>query len=124
MTNKLIILLGSLLASFPVSFLLDGPWNLSKWLDAVFLIGLLLIMAASVMVLIEAEFFNAFIKSFKNFFSRVNHKEKYIRESERRTSDAVAYQKNFPIRKDLLFIGIALSLCSLILSSALYYFFS
>ncbi|MCJ1909739.1 DUF3899 domain-containing protein [Planococcus ruber] len=124
MTNKLIILLGSLFISVAFSFLLGGPWNLAKWLDAVFLIGLLLIMAASVMILIEAEFFNAFIKSFKNFFSRVNQKEKYIRESERRTSDAVAYQKIFPIRKDLLLVGIALSLSSLILSSALYYFLS
>lgn len=124
MTNKFTILLGSLLASFAFSFLLQGPWNLAKWLDAVFLIGLLLIMAASVMILIEAEFFNAFAKSFKNFFSRINHKEKYIRESERRTDETVSYQKKFPIRKDLLFTGISLCLSSLILSSALYYFLS
>jgi small-conductance mechanosensitive channel len=124
MTRKLIILLGSLLASFAFSFLLHGSLTLANWLDAVFLVGLLLIMAAAVLVLIEAEFFNAFIKSFKNFFSRVNSKEKYIRESERRTAEAAGYRKEFPIRKELLFIGIFLCLASLILSSAFYYFLS
>lgn len=124
MTNKYIILLGSLLASLALSFLLYGPWNLIKWLDAVFLIGLLLIMAALAMILIEGEFFNAFIKSFKNFFSRVDRKEQHIRESEKRTADSTGYQKKFPVRKDVLFIGIFFCLSSLVLSSAIYYFLS
>lgn len=122
MTNKYLILLGSLLASLALPFLLNGPWNLLKWLDAVFLVGLLLIMAALAMILIEGEFFNAFIKSFKNFFSRIDRKEQHIRESERRTADSVGYQKKFPIRKDVLFIGIFFCLSSLMLSSAIYYF--
>lgn len=117
--NRLIFT--SIFASYFMSVLLYPSWNISKWLDALFLVGLLLLVISAIMILIEAEFFIAFIKSFKNFFGRINKKEQLIRESEKRDT-MVVYRKNFPSRKLFFQIGILFCTASLLVSSIIYYF--
>lgn len=121
MTSRAGILLISLFFSILLSFLMDSPWTVLKWLDAVFLIGLFLLMASAVMALIEGRFFDAFVHSTKNFFAKVNKKEQLIRESERRQENLHGYARSFPIRKSLFFAGLLMSLFGFILSAALYY---
>ena len=122
MTFKFTLFALSLFGSFLLSFLLNGGWSFIHWLDAVFLIGLLLLMAGSVMLLIEGRFFIAFIQSTKNFFAKINKSEQLIRESEKRHADPVDYVKHFPSRKAFFQIGLLFSLASLVLSSAIYFF--
>ena len=112
----------SLIVSLSLPFLLHQSWSFSKWLDSFFLVGLLLLIIFSIMVLIEAQFFNAFIKSFKHFLGRINKKEQLIRESEKRSNNPVIYQKSFPSRKSFLKVGLLFCIVSLLASSAIYYF--
>ncbi len=112
----------SLLATLALSFLLHKSWSLTKWLDSIFLVGLLLLVIYALMILIEAEFFNAFIKSFKHFYGRINKKEQLIRESERRSHDTVSFRKSFPSRKSFFEIGLLFCIVSLLASTAIYYF--
>jgi hypothetical protein len=122
MTFKSTLLLLGLLSSFIFSFLLDNGWSFTSWLDAAFLIGLLLLMISSAMTLIEGQFFVAFIQSAKNFFAKTNKREQLIRESERRTTQPASYSKTFPSRKSFFHIGLLFCLVSLLLSSAIYFF--
>jgi hypothetical protein len=74
------------------------------------------------MVLMEIEFFTAFIKSFKHFYSRINKKEQIIQESEKRSTDIVIYKKNFPNKKSFFEIGLLFCTVGLLVSTAFYYF--
>ena len=112
----------SLVVSSSHSFLLHPSWSLSKWLDSLFLVGLLLLVIYAIMVLMEAEFFTAFIKSFKHFYGRINKKEQIIRESEKRSTDIVRYQKSFPYKKSFFEIGLLFCTVGLLVSTAVYYF--
>lgn len=122
MTSKPILLSASLFSSIILSFMLYTPWSIIKWLDALFLVGLGLLMAAAVMSLIEGKFFEAFIHSAKNFFAKVNKKEQMIRESEKRSFENPSFDKVFLARKNFFLIGMLLCAGSLLLSAALYYF--
>ena len=121
MNFKVTLFLISLGSAVVLSFFLYSPWIIAGWFDALFLIGLLLMMIYSVMVLIEGQFFTAFLKSTRNFFAKVNKKDQLIRESEKRSAHSVDYRKEFPNRKSFLQIGVALSVISFLVSSALYY---
>lgn len=121
MTSRIALFITSLLFSILLSFILYTPWTILKWLDAVFLVGLFLVMAAAIMALIEGRFFEAFFHSTKNFFAKVNKKEQLIRESELRSGNLSSYTRSFPARKSFFFIGLILSIGSLVLSAALYY---
>lgn len=121
MTSKLLLFSISIFSSIILSFMLYTPWSFLKWLDAIFLVGLLLLMAAAVMSLIEGRFFEAFIHSTKNFFAKVNKKEQLIRESEKRSFENPSFEKVFPARKNFFTIGMLLSAGSLLLSTAFYY---
>lgn len=112
----------SLIVSLSLPFLLHQSSSFSKWLDSLFLIGLLLLIIYAIMVLIEAEFFNAFIKSFKHFLGRINKKEQLIRESEKRSNNTIIYRKTFPFKKSFFKIGLLFCTVSLLASSAIYYF--
>lgn len=118
--NILIIL--SLVVSLSLSLLLNQSWSFTKWMDSIFLVGLLLLIIYAIMVIIEAEFFSSFIKSFKHFYGRINKKEQLIRESEKRSDDSVMYRKSFPSRKSFFEIGLMFCTVSLLASSAIYYF--
>ena len=114
------------ITSFSVSLfvpsLLHRLWSIGEWMDSLFLIGLLLLIIFSIMILIEADFFTAFIKSFKHFFARVNKKEEVLREIEKRTSNEIVFRKNFPSRKSFFEIGIFYCAISLLISTVIYYF--
>jgi len=112
----------SLVVSLSLSFLLHQSWSLSKWLDSLFLVGLLLLVIYAIMVLMEVEFFTAFFKSFKHFYSRINKKEQHIRDSEKRSTDIVSYQKSFPNKKSFVEIGLLFCTVGLLVSTAFYYF--
>lgn len=116
-----ILFFTSILVSFFLSFWLHQSWNISAWLDSLFLVGLLLLVICAIMLLIEVEFFVAFIKSSKYFFARVSKKEQVIRESEKRPNHSVFYRKNFPSRKFFFQIGIIICATSLLFSTAIYY---
>lgn len=122
MNFRNILITVSLVVSLSLSFLLHLSWSLSKWLDSLFLVGLLLLVIYAIMVLMEAEFFTAFIKSFKHFYGRINKKEQLIRDSEKRSTDIVSYQKSFPNKKSFVEIGLLFCLVGLLLSTAFYYF--
>ncbi|HSP21691.1 MAG TPA: DUF3899 domain-containing protein [Planococcus sp. (in: firmicutes)] len=121
MTSKLLLFSISIFSSTILSFILYTPWSFLRWLDAVFLVALLLLMAAAIMSLIEGKFFEAFIHSTKNFFAKVNKKEQLIRESEKRSFENPSFNKVFPARKNFFIIGMLLSAGSLLLSTAFYY---
>lgn len=121
MNFKSILCLISLGSSLILPFFLYKQWTLATWFDALFLVGLLLTMVYFVMVLIEGQFFTAFLKSTQNFFAKVNKKDQLIRESEKRSFESVDYRKEFPNRKSFLQIGLLFSIASLVISSALYY---
>jgi hypothetical protein len=74
------------------------------------------------MVLMEVEIFTAFIKSFKHFYSHINKKEQHIRDSEKRSTDIVSYQKSFPNKKSFFEIGLLFCTVGLLVSTAYYYF--
>lgn len=112
----------SLVVSLSLSFLLQPSRSLSKWMDYLFLVGLLLLVIYAIMVLMEAEFFTAFIMSFQHFYGRINKKEQIIRESEQRSNDVVSYQKSFPNKKSFFEIGLLFCLVGLLVSTAVYYF--
>jgi hypothetical protein len=117
-----ILIATSLLASLALPFLLLQSLSLNKWLDSLFLVGLLLLVIYAIMILIEAEFFIAFIKSFKHFYGRINKKEQLIRESEIRSNVTVSYRKVFPTRKSFFQIGLLFCIVSLLASTTIYYF--
>lgn len=121
MTSKPALISISLLLSILLAFILYTPLTLLKWLDAVFLIGLFLLMCSAVMGLIEGRFFEAFIHSTRNFFSKINKKEQIIRESEQRFETVYSFDRSFPARKNFLFVGLLLSLGGFIFSAALFY---
>jgi len=122
MTFRKILLCTSILSSFSLSFLLHQSWSISKWLDSLFLVGLVLLVICAIMILIEAEFFVAFITSCKHFFARISKKEQVIREIENHSYHKVVYQKSFPSRKFFFEIGIVFCAISLIISTTIYYF--
>lgn len=121
MNFKLILLFISLSTSFVLSFFLYREWTLATWFDALFLIGLLLIMIYSMMVLIEGQFFTAFLKSTRNFFAKTNKKDQLIRESEKRSLESVSFRKEFLNRSAFLQVGLLFSIGSLLVSSAIYF---
>ena len=121
MNFKNSVCLVSLGSSLVLPFFLYRQWTIATWFDALFLVGLLLIMIYSIMVLIEGQFFTAFLKSTRNFFAKVNKKDQLIRESEKRPFDPVDYRKEFPNRSSFLQLGLIFSIGSLVISSALYY---
>lgn len=122
MNFRNILITISLVVSLSLSFLLQPSWSLSKWLDSLFLVGLLLLVIYAIMILMEAEFFTAFIKSFKHFYGRINKKEQLIRESEQRSNDMVSYRKRFPHKKSFFEIGVIFCTVGLLVSTAVYYF--
>ena len=122
MNFRNILITISLVVSLSHSFLLQPSWSLSKWLDSLFLVGLLLLVIYAIMFLMEAEFFTAFIKSFKHFYGRINKKEQIIQESEQRSNDVVSYQKSFPNKKSFFEIGVIFCTVGLLVSTAVYYF--
>ncbi|TWT04442.1 DUF3899 domain-containing protein [Planococcus sp. CPCC 101016] len=116
-----ILFLVSLGSSLILPFFLYRHWTVATWFDAVFLVGLLLIIVYFVMLLIEGQFFSAFLKSTRNFFAKVNKKDQLIRESEKRAVESVEYQHHFPNQKAFLQIGLIYCIGGLLISSALYY---
>lgn len=121
MNFKRVLFLISLGSSLVLPFFLYRQWSIARWFDALFLVGLLLLMVYFIMVLIEGQFFTAFLKSTRNFFAKVNKKDELIRESEKRSFDRVDYRKEFPNRNSFLQIGLLFSISSLVISVALYY---
>ena len=112
----------SLLGSILLTFLLHHSLSLPEWMDLLFLIGLIFLVICAILILIEVDFFGAFINSFRHFFSRINKKEQVIRESEKRSTDSVVYRKSFPSRKIFLETGMLFCAFSLIVSTLIYYF--
>ncbi|WP_223642528.1 DUF3899 domain-containing protein [Planococcus sp. 4-30] len=121
MNFKGFLFLVSLGSSLVLPFFLYRQWTILTWFDALFLVGLLLVMIYFIMVLIEGQFFTAFFKSTRNFFAKVNKKDQLIRESEKRSFESADYRKEFPNRISFLQIGLLFCLSSLLVSIALYY---
>lgn len=119
MNFKGFLFLASLGSSLVLPFFLYRQWTIMTWFDALFLVGLFLIMVYFVMVLIEGQFFTAFVKSTRNFFAKVNKKDQLIRESEKRSFESADYRKEFPNRTSFLQIGLVFCLSSLLVSFAL-----
>jgi len=122
MKTRKLLYPASLLGSFILTLLLHHSISLTEWMDSLFLIGLMLLVICAILILIEVDFFGAFIKSFRHFFSRINKKEQVIRESEKRSTDSVVYRKSFPSRKIFLESGMLFCAISLTVSTFIYYF--
>lgn len=117
-----ILFIISIIASLLMSYILDPSFTSRTWLDSLFLVGLVLLLISSVLSLIEARFFTAFISSFRHFYATVSRKEGIIRESERRVNVPVSFQNKFPSKISYFKIGILLCFVSLVASTLLYYF--
>ncbi|WP_147054431.1 DUF3899 domain-containing protein [Sporosarcina luteola] len=97
--------------------LLFLPSNLVRLLDFIFFSGLFFLMIGSVMLIIQAGFFNAFISSFKHFFSTINKREQAIRGFEGNNREKVSYKKEYPSLKKILLVGVVYFSFGLIASS-------
>lgn len=122
MKFRIVLFFTSLIASFFLTYLIYQTLSIYKWLDTLFLVGLLLLVISAILLLIEGQFFNAFINSSKYFFSRVNRREQVIRESELRPDLTVGYQKKYPSRRFFFEIGILFCAVSFVVSTIIYYF--
>ncbi|MFC5604745.1 DUF3899 domain-containing protein [Sporosarcina koreensis] len=92
--------------------------NFIRLLDYIFLIGLLFLIIGSVMFILQAGFFNAFISSSKHFFSTINSREQTILRYEGKNSETASYQKEYPSFKKILLLGAVYFSFSLIGSTA------
>ncbi|WP_019414090.1 DUF3899 domain-containing protein [Paenisporosarcina sp. TG20] len=122
MKFRIVLFFTSIITSFFITYLIHQTLSLYKWIDSLFLVGLLLIVTSAILLLIEGQFFTAFIKSCKHFFSRVNRKEQVIRESEMRSNHTASYQNKFPSRRFFFEIGILFCVVSFVVSTTVYYF--
>ena len=96
--------------------LLFSSTNLVHLLDFIFLIGLLFLVIGSVMLILQAGFFNAFISTSKHFFSTINKREQSIRRYEGKNSEKASYKKEYPSFKKILLLGAVYFSFSLIAS--------
>ena len=99
--------------------LLFTSTNLVHLLDFIFYIGLLLLIIGSVMLILQAGFFNAFISTSKHFFSTISKKEQSIRHFEGKNSEKASYKKEYPHFKKILLLGAVYFSFSLIASIAI-----
>ncbi|MCZ2259093.1 DUF3899 domain-containing protein [Sporosarcina sp. G11-34] len=90
-------------------------------LDFVFYVGLLLLLVGSVMLVLQAGFFNAFISTSKHFFSTISRKEQAIQNFEGKKGEAAVYKKEYPILNTFLVVGGVYCLFSIIGSIAVVY---
>ena len=123
MKFKQLLFFISFIFSLILPFFLYKLWTFAKWFDALFLVGLLLVVIYCSMLLIEGQFFTAFFKSMRNFFAKVNKKDALIRESEKRSVYSVDYYRKFPKRKDYLHVGLVFCVGGFVVSVA-YFFLS
>ncbi|MCG7344032.1 DUF3899 domain-containing protein [Sporosarcina sp. ACRSL] len=96
--------------------LFSSSTNLVHLLDVIFLIGLFFLVIGSVMLVLQAGFFNAFISTSKHFFSTINKREQSIRQFEGKNSKKTAYKKEYPSLKKILLLGAVYFSFSLIAS--------
>lgn len=122
MKFRIVLFFTSLIVSFFLPYLIYQTLSIYKWLDTLFLVGLLLLVTSAILLLIEGQFFTAFINSSKYFFSRVNRREQVIRESELRPDLTGGYQNKYPSRRFFFEIGILFCAVSFIVSTTIYYF--
>lgn len=100
-----------------VCTLLFSPTNLVRLLDFIFFSGLLFLMIGSVLLILQAGFFNAFISTSKHFFSTINKREQAIRSFEGNNRGKTSYKKEYPSLKKILLVGAVYFSFGLIASS-------
>ncbi|HWO75936.1 MAG TPA: DUF3899 domain-containing protein [Bacillus sp. (in: firmicutes)] len=123
MKKNISIIGTSLLLSVIIPFFYDQGWSVLYWMDSVFLIGLFLLMIGGVLLLIEGQFFTAFIRSTKHFFKTISKKEQIIQEIEGKKEERTrGYRKSFPSAKIYWFVGLSFCLISLLFSTYIVYF--
>ncbi|QUW22969.1 DUF3899 domain-containing protein [Sporosarcina sp. Marseille-Q4063] len=94
--------------------LLFSSTNLVHLLDFIFYIGLVLLLIGSVMLILQAGFFNAFITTSKHFFSTISKREQSIRRFEGKNRGKASYKKEYPLLKKILLLGVVYFSFSLI----------
>lgn len=101
--------------------LLFSTINLVYLLDIIFYIGLLALLIGSVMLIIQGQFFNAFVSTSKYFFSTINKREQSIRNFEGKSNENVSFKKEYPSIKMILILGALYFSFSLIASIVIIY---
>jgi Domain of unknown function (DUF3899) len=99
--------------------LLVSSTNLVLLLDFIFYIGLFFLVIGSVMLILQAGFFNAFISTSKHFFSTISKREQSIRHFEGKNNGKTSYKKEYPHFKKILLLGAVYFSFSLIASIAI-----
>lgn len=112
----------SFLGAFILPIILYQEWSFLQWADSLFIVGLALLIVGFSMVLIEGQFFVAFIKSTKHFFKTISKKEQVIQEIERKKESASGYKKHFPSSKIYIVFGFIFCFFSLLFSTLIVYF--
>ena len=85
-------------------------------LNAIFYIGLFLLIIGGVLMLLQGAFFYSFISTSKRFFSTINKREQAIKKFEGKNSDRVHFKKNYTSFKYFILFGFIYCLFSLIAS--------
>ncbi|MET3696842.1 uncharacterized protein DUF3899 [Bacillus oleivorans] len=121
--KNIITITGSLLIlSFGVPIIFYQSWSFLYWMDSLFYIGLGLLIIGGAMLLIEGQFFSAFIRSSKHFFKTISKKEQIIQQIEGKKEERIhAYRKSFPSAKIYWFAGLSFCLISLLFSTFIVY---
>ncbi|MBE1553284.1 DUF3899 domain-containing protein [Sporosarcina limicola] len=114
MKDRSLILLAIIFTVSVSILLLFFSESIIYFFDGIFYIGLILLIIGSVLMLIQAEFFNAFVKSSKYFFSAVSKKEQVIRDVESRKINTTSYKRQFSITNYFLLLGLLYCVISLI----------
>lgn len=112
----------SLCISILIVFLVEKSWDLTKWANILFYMGMIYLLIGSVLIILRGNFFTAFIHSVKHFFSIINKKEQIIREIEGKKVDKLIYNDNFPPPNLWIITGLSFCLVSLIISLIIVYF--
>ncbi|GAA0316303.1 hypothetical protein GCM10008967_03600 [Bacillus carboniphilus] len=122
MQNRILIPVGALILTIVFTWLFYQEWSFFRWMDSLFLTGLSLLVVGFMMILIEGQFFSAFIRSTKHFFASISKKEQVIREVEEKKESAPGYRKHFPSSKIYLSTGVTFCVISLLISVIYVYF--
>ncbi|MGD6831151.1 DUF3899 domain-containing protein [Sutcliffiella halmapala] len=115
--KKILFWLFSLpLSYFAVSLFYQSHYLL-KWVDFLFIFGLVLLVTGCLMYVVAGGFFSSFIHSCKVFFASISKKEQIISEIEgKKATSNINFQKSFFPFKILINFGLGYCIVSLFLS--------
>lgn len=123
MKNSKWIFFASILISLLAPLVLYQVWSFTHWVNALFILGLVMLLVGCVLILVAGQFFTAFLHSWNRFFT--TNKEKVIQEIEgtEKGESVSTFNQRFPSSKTFIRLGLSFCLVSLLFSILIVYFF-